>query len=307
MKKLKTFLFIIILILTQRPVFASGLGADSLVNKSTIKKGRLALVAGTQSAIFLGGISYLNYVWYRDRPNMPFHFHNDTKGYKQMDKFAHAFVAYYESKLSYQSLRWAGLTKKQALWIGGPMGLLLQTPIEIFDGMHDGYGFSMNDMIANFSGSALFTAQQAIFDEQKLKYKFSFYPSEYPKYHPRMLGENVLENIIQDYNAHTYWLTLSINEIHKTRLPDWLAISVGYSANGLIGEFKNPASFDGTPIPPLERYRQYFFSFDIDCTKIKTKHVMLKKVLNAVNVLKVPMPALEYNRVQGFRAHAVYW
>lgn len=281
--------------------------SDTIQQKSTIKKGRLYLVAGTQSAIFLGGISYLNYVWYRDQPRMPFHFHNDTKGYKQMDKFAHAFVAYYESRMAYQSLRWAGLSKKQALWIGGPVGLILQTPIEILDGMHNGYGFSTNDMIANFSGSALFTAQQALFDEQKLKFKFSFYPSEYPKYEPRMLGENLLENIVMDYNAHTYWLTLSINEIHKTRLPDWLAISIGYSANGLIGEFKNPTSFDGTPIPDLERYRQYFLSLDIDCSKIKTKHVVLKKFLNAVNVLKVPMPTLEYNRVAGWRAHGIYW
>lgn len=78
---------------------------------------------------------------------------------------------------------------KTALLIGGPMGIVIQTPIEVFDGLYEGWGFSWWDMAANTFGAALFTAQEAIFDEQPVVMKFSYSPSEYPRYHP-ILGEN---------------------------------------------------------------------------------------------------------------------
>ena len=118
----------------------------------SIQKPRLAIAVASESAAYLGGLSFLGLIWYRDHERVPFHFYNDSKGYLQMDKWGHGYSAYHESQLSYHALRWAGLTKNKAIWYGGTAGLLFQTPIEIFDGLYEGWGFSWSDMAANTFG-----------------------------------------------------------------------------------------------------------------------------------------------------------
>ncbi|MFT4758517.1 MAG: hypothetical protein ACI9XO_003418 [Paraglaciecola sp.] len=100
-------------------------------------------------------MSYLQFVWYQDKEGVPFHFYDDSKGYQQIDKMGHAYGAYLESYLCYKWLRSTGLSKKKSLLYGGTMGLVLQTPIEIFDGLYDSWGFSWSDMVPNTAGAAL--------------------------------------------------------------------------------------------------------------------------------------------------------
>jgi len=47
----------------------------------------------------------LSFIWYKDEPRVPFEFYNDSKGYLQVDKFGHAFGAYFESYVGYHALR----------------------------------------------------------------------------------------------------------------------------------------------------------------------------------------------------------
>jgi hypothetical protein len=273
----------------------------------TIVPKRIQKVAGFGSASYVGGLSFLSFIWYKDVERVPFHYYNDGLGYLQMDKFGHAYGAYYESYLAYSALRWAGVDKRRALMWGCPTGLVFQMPIEIFDGLYDGWGFSWWDMAANTFGAALFTAQQAIFDEQPVVLKFSYSPSEYPRYHP-ILGENSFMSFFLDYNAHTYWFSGNFNKISGTQfLPNWLNLAIGYSANGMINEFENPKYYKGKPFPHLERYRQFFLSLDIDFTRIPNKKPWLIPVLQVLNMIKVPFPALEYNRIEGFKFRPLYF
>ncbi len=286
-----------------------------LVNKlyaqdsSRVNKPRLAIALGTQASVLIGGMAWLNYVWYDGREKLGFHFYTtDAKGYLQIDKLGHGFGAYQESLISYQSLRWAGLKKKTALFIAAPMGLILQTPIEVFDAMYDGYGFSTNDMIANFTGSAVFTLQEVFWNEQIIKPKFSFSPSPYRQYHPRKLGETPAKSFFLDYNAHTYWLSFPAQKVLFTnKVPNWLNFAVGYSANGMIGEFENATDYNGTPIPHFDRYRQFLFSVDVDLTKIKSRYSGVRTLLDAVNRIKIPAPTLEINRIDGLKFHGLYF
>jgi hypothetical protein len=281
--------------------------SNSINTTDTINRARLYTVIGSGSAIYVGGISFLAYVWYKDEDRVPFHFYNDGAGYLQMDKFGHAYVAYWESYYAYHALRWAGLDKRRALLWGGPAGFVFQAPIEIFDGLYEGWGFSWWDMAANAFGSALFTAQQVLFDEQITLMKFSYSPSIYPDYH-HILGESHLERIFLDYNAHTYWFSANINRISGTDfLPTWLNIAVGYSANGMIHEFDNPEFYRGKPFPHFERYRQFFVSLDIDFSRIQTNKKWLRPVLGAINMIKIPFPALEYNRLDGLKFNPIYF
>jgi len=273
----------------------------------TLNKARLATTIGTEMGTYLATLSFLSFIWYRDKERVPFHFYDDSKGYLQMDKCGHAYGAYRESYSAYYALRWAGVDKKKALIFGGPIGLIFQTPIEVFDGLYEGWGFSWSDMAANTFGAALFTTQEALFDEQVVLMKFSYSPSGYPKYHTT-LGDNQFESFFMDYNAHTYWFSGNLKRISGgQKLPPWLNVAFGYSANGMIHEFDNPEYYKGEPFPHLERYRQYLLSLDVDFSKIPTQKKWLRSVLRAVNLIKVPFPALEYNRVDGLKIRPIYF
>jgi hypothetical protein len=49
---------------------------------------------------------------------------------------------------------------------------------------------------------------------------------------------------------------------------------------------------------PLHRYRQFYISLDADLSKIPVKNKTLGSILKALNVLKVPFPALEISQSQ---------
>lgn len=274
----------------------------------SLNKRKLYTAVAAEAVFYTAGISYLRYVWYRDKEQVPFHFYNDAAGYKQIDKFGHAFGAYVESYIGYSWLRSAGLSRKKALIYGGGLGFVLQAPIEVFDGLYDGWGFSWSDMAANAAGSGIVIGNELLFREQLVKFKFSFAPSPYREQAHGYLGDNILESLFLDYNAHTYWLSLPANKLFMhEKLPDWLNVAVGYSANGMFGEFKNRHSYRGLPIPPTERYRQYLLSADIDWTRIPTNSKFLKALFKGMFFIKLPFPALEVNGKGGVKLHALYY
>lgn len=283
---------------------------DSILQnpKPIFNKGRFAAVVATEAALYAGAMSYLNFIWYKDTKRVPFEFYADGKGYQQVDKFGHAYGAYLESYIGYRAMRWSGASKKKALLYGGTLGFLLQSPIEIVDGFYEGWGFSWTDMAANAVGSSLVIGQELLFDEQIVKYKFSFRPSPYAKQANGYLGSTFTGQILQDYNAHTYWFSIGLNRIIRSeRIPDWLNLAVGYGANGMFGEFENIKKWGNVVISPTQRYRQFLFSLDIDWTKIKTKNRILKPIFQSMFMLKLPFPALEINTKNGFRAYGIYY
>ena len=274
---------------------------DSLV------KSRLVKTISIETGSYFAGISFLSFIWYKDQERTPFHYYDDSKGYLQMDKAGHAYASYRESYSAYYALRQAGMSKKKALIFGGPIGLIFQTPIEVFDGLYEGWGFSWSDMIANSVGSALFMTQEALFDDQVILMKFSYSPSQYRNYYSS-LGETHVESFFLDYNAHTYWLSGNIQKLTTIKkVPKWINLSIGYSGNGMIKEFNNPKYYRGKPFPHFERYRQYMLSMDIDYSKIETNKKWLRSVLRMVNLIKVPFPAIEYNRIEGIKFHYLYF
>lgn len=273
----------------------------------TVNLARLWTTGSALTATAAGVSVFLGFVWYADQERVPFHFYNDLEGYLQMDKWGHAYGAYFESYHAYYALRWSGLSEKKALIWGGPYGFLAQAPIEIFDGLYEGWGFSWSDIGANALGSALFAGQQALWQEQRILMKFSYQPSRYASLHDD-LGETPLERFFLDYNAHTYWLSANIRRFSGwERIPPWINLSLGYSANGMINEFSNPDFYRGEPFPELARYRQWIVSPDIDLSRIPTRKAWVASLLKYLNMLKIPMSAVEYNSVEGWRLRALYY
>ena len=278
------------------------------IDSNSINKKKLYTAIMAESAFYIGGMSYLQYVWYNDHQRVPFHFYNDNKGYLQVDKCGHFYGAYIESYVAYQWYRNAGVKRNKALIYGGALGLVLQTPIEVFDGLYEGWGFSKGDMIANAIGSGFVIGQELLFNEQLIKYKFSYWESPYAKKANGYLGNTTVERIFDDYNGHTYWLSAPIGKLTKIKkIPNWLNMAFGYGANGMFGEFKNINYYRGVQIPETERYRQYLFSLDIDWTKIKTDSKFLSKVFKAMVFIKLPFPAIEYNSKNILKGYWIYY
>jgi hypothetical protein len=204
---------------------------------------------------------------------------------------------------------WTGMDHKKATWIGGSIGMVFMTSIEIFDGFSEQWGFSWGDMIANTSGYALLMSQELLWKEQRITIKFSFHESEYAQFRPDQFGTNYPQHLFKDYNGSTTWLSGNIHSfLHKdSKFPKWLNLSVGYGVEGLTGANENVPEYDGQPIPEYERYRQFYISPDIDLTRIKTKSKFLNTLFHAFGFLKVPAPAVEFNTIHKTKFHWLYF
>ena len=251
-----------------------------------------------------GAILYLKHEWYHDKKRVPFHFYNDFKGWNQVDKLGHFYVSYLESNVGYSILKKFNFSEKKALYFGGFQGLILETPIEFLDAYHQGWGFSVSDLVANTLGSVFFIMQQKIFNEQLIKPKLSFSKSIYASEANGLLGKkSLISQFVYDYNAYTYWFSFSPNKIFKfKKAPKWLNLAIGYGANGMLGEFENKSMYKGKEIPSFKRYRQFYLSLDIDFSKIRTKSRFVNKIFDGLSYIKIPLPTLELsnNKMKGY-------
>ncbi len=282
---------------------------QSQQDTTQIRKGRLIGVSTLAGTAYVGGMTGLYYLWYKDYDQSGFHTINDNKAWLQVDKIGHVFSAYQMGRVAYTGFRWAGLDEKKSVWIGGTYGFLFLTTVEIFDGFSTNWGFSWGDVMANAAGSGLFIGQQLLWKEQRIQLKFSYSPSKYAQYNPNLLGSNHTERFLKDYNAQTYWLSINPQSFSSSRriFPKWLNIAVGYGAKGMTGTYYNPEEVDGVAIPNFNRTRQFYLSLDLDLTKIKTNSEFLRLVLEVANMVKIPFPTLEYNNEDGLEFHAVYF
>ncbi len=287
MLRLKVF---ILLLLSAHQLSFAG---DSL---SVLKKRKLTL--GISSvAITAGSLAYLNQAWYQQYSSSKFHTFNDNDEWFQMDKYGHTFSTYQSGRLMMDAMEWAGYSKKKQLVIGGLSGFTYMSAIEVMDGYSSGWGFSWGDMAANALGCGLAIGQKAWWNEQRIQLKFSFYTSGYAKYRTDLLGESFATQILKDYNGQTYWLSINPSSFMRkdTKFPRWLNVAFGYGANGMLGARYNNilvVDEDGTT-HYFNRYRQGYFSLDVDLTRIKTRSKLLRSVFSCLNVIKIPFPNLE--------------
>jgi hypothetical protein len=287
---------------------------------TALNKTKLASVIGFKAATFGSALLVLNHYWYKNYPRSSFQFFNDGKEWMQMDKTGHIYGAYFMSRWSVGLYRWAGVSDKKAIWVGGSSGAVLMSSIEILDAFSKEWGFSWWDMGANALGSAIVISQELAWKEQRISIKVSAFPEQYPAGMLRtraqqLYGNTALELFLKDYNALSTWASVNIGSFIKkdNRFPKWLNVAVGYGANGMFGGFENKwclgenGKYENCPEAlkvnrnDIERYRQYYLSLDVDWTKIKTRRKGLKVLFNMLNLVKVPFPALEFSRINKVR------
>jgi Predicted periplasmic lipoprotein (DUF2279) len=274
-------------------------GATSFTIDSTVKTKRLVLISATETALYTGSLLALNETWYKNYPRSHFHFFNDTKEWRGMDKAGHFTTAYNIGKVGISLLKWSGVNTKKAAWYGGALGFAYLTSVEVLDGYSSQWGFSMGDFTANTVGSLAVIGQELYWQEQRISFKYSARKSDYAQYRPAVLGSNLPERLLKDYNGQTYWLSANISSFLKptTRIPQWLNIAIGYGAEGMTGGYANPMYTDaqGNALT-FDRYSQFYLSLDVDFSRIKTKSTVLKTIFGTIGFLKFPFPALEVNK-----------
>lgn len=285
-------------------VYSINAQTSSFYNKSdslNIKRRNAVIISET--ALSLGTLFALDKLWYSDYPRTSFHFKNDNNQWKQMDKMGHVMTSYYLGKVGMEVLDWSGVSKKNQLIYGGTFGFTFLTAVEILDGFSKKWGASWGDILANASGTGLLIGQELLWEEQRIILKYSFSQTNYAKQRPNVLGENFIQQALKDYNGQTYWLSANIWSFNKeSNFPKWLNLALGYGADGMLyGE--NTISNQLLQNP----YRQFYLSFDIDLTKIKTNSKFLKTLFTTINFIKIPAPALEYNTKNGFKLHYLHF
>lgn len=302
----------------------------SLAPPASFDKKRFWISAGTGTAVYTGVSVALWNAWYKDYPTSGFQTFNDMPEWLGMDKGGHLFATWMEANFVFHGALWTGMNRRKAMWTGVGVGMGLQATVEVMDGFSEEWGFSWGDIAFNSVGAGAFIAQELAWEEQRIKFKVSATRPDYPstpifstdggqqttleKRADELYGSTPYEVILKDYNATTYWASVNVSAFldRKNRFPKWLNLAAGYGAGNLYGGFENEWSNDDGAIFLLDdatypRFRQFFFSPDIDLTKIPTRKRWLKFALGILNVFKVPAPALEFNTMGETRLHFIYW
>ena len=259
------------------------------------------IVAGIDAAIYVGTTIGLHQLWFKDCQWVGIHTINDNGDWLQMDKLCHATTSYHTCVFGDESMRLAGLDPKRSALFGGAYSLLFMTTIELMDSGYEGWGFPWGDMAADVSGVTLYTAQQLLWDEQRISLKYSFHPTEYAQYNPEELGHNLISQSLKDYNGITIWAAFNIKELlldTDSDFPEWLTVDVGYGAKGMVAP---------QPTADFDRVRQFYLSPGVDLAKLPVENRYLKAVLRALSFIKLPVPALEYNATDKFVWHWLYF
>lgn len=262
-------------------------------NADSLSRKRLWLNAGVHTVGYGGTMGALGAVWYAGHPKSSFHWFDDSREWLQMDKVGHTVSANWLSGLSAATFRWTGMNRKKAAWWGAGTAFLYIGSVEIFDGYSQGWGASSADLLANTFGCATFLSQELLWERQVFHFKYSYANSGLASSRPNVLGSTLPERLIKDYNAQTYWLSVSPFELQQESKLKWAQISVGYGAHGMLYS---------TGYPNGER--NWYLSMDVNWEAIQTERKGLKVLFFVMNHFKLPFPALEVGDA-GFRAHLI--
>lgn len=289
----------VLCLLTLLSICTSVKSQDSIV----FRKERFIPIVSAAAVTYTVSMYGLYQTWYKDYPSEQFHFFNDNSEWMQMDKCGHFFTAFQLSRISSDVLSWTGTKRKKAIWFGAATGYAFQTTIEVFDGFSSEWGFSLGDMTANTLGCATLVSQYLAWNELRIIPKFSFHQTAYADVSPNLLGDTPMQQLLKDYNGQTYWLSFNVRKLTQKDFfwPKWLCVSAGYGADEMVRGNVSESNAAG-----YYPYRQVYLSLDVDFQSIHTKSKFLKTVFYAVNMVKVPMPALEFSE-HGVKMHGIYF
>ncbi|MCB1128607.1 MAG: DUF2279 domain-containing protein, partial [Verrucomicrobiae bacterium] len=222
-------------------------------------------------------------------------------------KAGHAFSSYWIGRWAQGLTSWAGLDARSGAWIGFATANLFLGGVELLDGHSSAWGFSPWDMVANLAGSGVFLGQELGWGEQKVKLKYSSWPTELAEERPELLGASFGERILKDYNGQTIWATMAWGAVRpRSHWTDAFGLALGYGADGMLTADPDRTSSDEV-VAGQDRYRQYLVSLDVDLERIPTRSKAVRTALFLLNCIKVPAPAVEFRSNGRVLMHGLYF
>ncbi|MBL7696647.1 MAG: DUF2279 domain-containing protein [Chitinophagaceae bacterium] len=297
-----------VILLSLQPFILAAFAQDS-TSSPTLNTKKLIIVTGANAAFYTGSFIALNKAWYDGYDRTGFHFFDDLPEWNQMDKAGHVWTTYHVSRASKEMWAWTGLNRKTSAILGGVSGMVYQSIIEIQDAYSAAWGFSWSDVGANVTGAGLFVLQELAGTGQNVVVKMTYWPKKYPSSlvdrRNELFGKSLMERVLKDYNSQTYWLSANLKSLFPDlNVPSWLNIAGGYGADGMYGGRTNEwVDKEGTrhDYTDIRRSRKFYFSPDIDLTRIPVRSKVLKKVFFVLNVIKVPAPAVVVETGKGLK------
>jgi len=282
--------------------------ADTLTHH---QKRNLIIASSVTSLGYAGSMYGLYKTWYKDQASGRFHFFNDLPEWRGMDKLGHFTTSWWISHALNETQKVINLPEKSSIIRSAATSLAFMTTIEIFDGFSSGYGFSVADMGANAIGISLFVFQEFQWGEQRFLPRYSYHNSSESQLRPDLLGSNLSEKMLKNYNAQNYWLSFPINKLSKKleSIPPFVCLSIGYGVSGLYGARDNSYlnNFDLNPNFDYTRKSHFYLSFDIDLQKIPIRGKAWKMFTSVFRWVKFPAPSMAFNKMDGFRFYPIYW
>jgi hypothetical protein len=264
------------------------------------------MIAALFFVAYVFAMLWLSSTWYNSYT--AFHFFDDLFEWEYLDKVGHFFTSFYLGVVAYKTLGdYQNLNSSaQKKWLCF-VGFILLFPIEILDGFSTNYGASVFDLAANLLGG-VFCFYYVI---SSFHPKFSFHATVFAMMRPEMLGSNFAQQVIKDYNGQTYWLSIDINAmLNKNLLPNWLLITIGYGADGLLGGHDNIwQNAEGKTIDysNIARAKRFFISIDLNADVLRSKNKLFNYLFAPFVLLKFPAPTVEINEERGIVFHWIYF
>jgi len=102
-----------------------------------------------------------------------------------------------------------------------------------------------------------------------------------------------------------------LNKIFNQKIvPDWLILTVGYGAEGLLGGHDNRwQNKEGQTLNYAQtaRTKRVFISVDINANNLREKNKLFSYLFSPFVLIKFPAPALELNFDHGIIFHPIYF
>ncbi len=282
---------------------------DSAVIKNHLPQetwiGLSCLTVGTHLALYQ--------TWYKNEQQSKFHWINDNQNWLQMDKAGHVFGAYFSATAASAAFRHAGYNRRKSALLGMGFSLAFQMPIEYFDGKSKTWGASSGDMLANTVGTTVAGLQNWFWGVPRIPIRVTFHRSPFASQRPGMLGSNVPEKMLKDYNGQTYWIDLNPErmQIRPGFWPRWLGLNIGYGAEGMLGGNDNIwTDPDGKTMnySHISRYRQYYIGPSISFGYLKNHpKKAIRIIAHITDKIRLPLPVIELNGKSTMDIHPLYW
>jgi hypothetical protein len=246
-----------------------------LQRQNTPDRGRVMLVGGLTLTAGLAINHQMRNAWWSGERG-PFHFREAFTYARNLDKLGHVYAGYLASFTFYRLTNWTGISESRAVWYGASLGLLFQLYIEMQDGFSTRWGFERWDAIGDLAGSALFVARYYFTPLQYFQMKFSYLPSD--RLNDRR-NAGAVENWIDDYEGHTYWISFRAGQLAYDRLdlPSWVRLV------NIAG---------GWSLSPHRERTEFYLGLDWNFEALPGRTWLLRRLWEGLDHIRFPAPAI---------------